>query len=127
MDEDPVAELEQLLADGVDDEVQLWASRDFPDGTSTEDVTAAREQCRRLYEKAVAAVSEAWGKHDFRGALAADEGELVIPDGFPWPLCEFANEVTSWQRDGWVACVWWEQQDPAVPFSVWVGVTEPAE
>jgi hypothetical protein len=124
---DPVAELEELLETGGEEEVEVWASRDFVGGASDEEIASAREQCRQEYEKIIAGITEAWGPPNFRGSLSVSEdGDgLVIPDGYPWSLCEFAEEVASWRRDGdWVACVWWEQQDPVMPFSVFVGVTE---
>jgi|GEM_PF-4947182 len=124
---DPVTELEELLDAGVEDEVEWWASGDFVDEADEKEVEAAREQCRQVYEKTVTEVCALWGLPNFRGSLSAsDDGDgLVIPDGYPWSLCEFATEVASWRRDGnWVACVWWEQQDPAMPFSVFLGITE---
>jgi hypothetical protein len=126
--DDPTAELEELLEGGVEEALEWWASCDFADDADPEQVDAGRKECLQMYEKTVADVSEGWGPPDFRGSLSISEDEeLIVPDGYPWSLCEFAEEVAWWQRDDWIACIWWEQQEPVMPFSVFLGVTEQAE
>lgn len=128
MEVDSVAELDELLAGETRAEVELWASRDFVGASDPSEVEAARDQCRAMYSECVERISRAWGPPEFRGSLTVVDGELVVPDGYPWELCEFAEEVAIWQRDeNWRACAWWEQQDPVMPFSVFVGVTESEE
>src|SRR5437764_14647130 len=86
--EDPVEALEELLEAGVEDRVQWWVSRDFV-GADGDEIEAARVQCLSVYEKTIAPIVGAWGPPDFRGSLTVDDGELVVPGGYPWSLCEF--------------------------------------
>ncbi len=110
--------LRQLAADQTGREMLLGRvceTRDFPkygEQVSRAERKRLEDETREQYEEAVATVTASWGEPYFEGK--ADE----CYD--PWqPL---GWETACWERDGFVVCVYWGQEDNEFPFAVDVAV-----